>query len=106
MADPSVASFRGESEDGGRRSYVYLVVLLFAASIYLGTLISPPFLMDDVDSVQAQMARHMLTSGDWVTAWIDGLRYVEKAPLPYWAMAVSYRLFGPHDWAARLPIAL
>ena len=62
--------------------------------------------MDDVDSVQAQMARHMLTSGDWVTAWIDGLRYVEKAPLPYWAMAVSYRLFGPHDWAARLPIAL
>jgi Dolichyl-phosphate-mannose-protein mannosyltransferase len=62
--------------------------------------------MDDVDSVQAQIARTMLTSGDWVTDWIDGLRYIEKAPLPYWAIAVSYRVFGPYDWAARLPIAL
>jgi Dolichyl-phosphate-mannose-protein mannosyltransferase len=62
--------------------------------------------MDDVDSVQAQIARTMLTSGDWVTDWIDGVRYIEKAPLPYWAIAVSYRVFGPYDWAARLPIAL
>jgi len=69
-------------------------------------MISPPSLMDDVDSVQAQLARNMLTSGDWVTGRLDGLRYIEKAPLPYWMMAVSYQVFGPYDWAARLPIAL
>jgi len=62
--------------------------------------------MDDVDSVQAQLARNMLTSGDWVTGRLDGVRYIEKAPMPYWVMAVSYRVFGPHDWAARLPIAV
>lgn len=106
MADPNVANFRAESEGSGKRSYIYLVVLLFAASIYLGTTISPPSLMDDVDSVQAQLARNMLTSGDWVTGRLDGLRYIEKAPLPYWMMAVSYQVFGPYDWAARLPIAL
>jgi 4-amino-4-deoxy-L-arabinose transferase-like glycosyltransferase len=62
--------------------------------------------MDDVDAVQAQIARNMLESGDWVTARLDGIAYLEKSPLVYWAMAVSYRVFGVHDWAARLPLAL
>lgn len=62
--------------------------------------------MDDVDAVQAQIARNMLTSGDWVTARVDGVPYLEKAPLGFWAMATSYRIFGVHDWSARIPIAL
>jgi hypothetical protein len=62
--------------------------------------------MDDVDAVQAQIARNMLTSGDWVTARLDGVVYLEKAPLVYWAIAASYVIFGVHDWAARIPIAL
>ena len=62
--------------------------------------------MDDVDAVQAQIARNMLESGDWVTARLDGVAYLEKAPLPYWLMAISYRIFGVHDWSARIPGAL
>jgi len=62
--------------------------------------------MDDVDAVQAQIARNMLQSGDWVTARLDGIAYLEKSPLKYWMMAVAMRIFGPHDWAARIPIAL
>jgi hypothetical protein len=62
--------------------------------------------MDDVDAVQAQIARNMLTSGDWVTARLDGVVYLEKAPLIYWAMAVAYAIFGVHDWVARIPVAL
>jgi hypothetical protein len=62
--------------------------------------------MDDVDAVQAQIARNMLSSGDWVTARLDGVPYLEKAPAVYWAIAVSYKIFGAHDWAARIPIAL
>ena len=62
--------------------------------------------MDDVDAVQAQIARNMLASGDWVTARLDGVAYLEKSPLVYWMMAASYRIFGVHDWAARLPLAL
>ena len=67
---------------------------------------SPPSLMDDVDAVQAQIARNMLRSGDWVTARLDGIPYLEKAPLIYWLMAVSFRIFGPYDWAARIPVVL
>jgi 4-amino-4-deoxy-L-arabinose transferase-like glycosyltransferase len=61
--------------------------------------------MDDVDAVQAQIARNMLDSGDWVTARLDGVAYLEKAPLKYWLMAISYMIFGVHDWAARIPLA-
>ena len=61
--------------------------------------------MDDVDAVQAQIARNMLESGDWVTARLDGVPYLEKAPLIYWMIAGFYRVAGVHDWAARLPVA-
>jgi 4-amino-4-deoxy-L-arabinose transferase-like glycosyltransferase len=89
-----------------KTSHLYLVVLLCAAAIYLGCIVSPPSLVDDVDSVQAQVARHMVESGDWVTARIDGLVYLDKAPFNYWLIAISYKIFGVHDWAARLPVAL
>ena len=62
--------------------------------------------MDDVDAVQAQIARNMLDSGDWVTAHLDGVAYFEKSPLKYWLIALSFKIFGVHDWAARLPISL
>ena len=92
--------------DTGKNWHLYLGVLLAASAIYLGCIISPPSLMDDVDAVQAQIARNMLTSGDWVTARLDGVLYLEKAPLIYWTIAASYVVFGAHDWAARIPVAL
>ena len=62
--------------------------------------------MDDVDAVQAQIARNMASSGDWVSAHLDGVLYLEKSPLLYWLIAIAYRIFGIHDWATRIPIAL
>ena len=83
-----------------------LIVVLFAAAIYLVACISPPSLMDDVDAVQAQIARNMLESGDWFTARLNGVAYLEKSPLVYWLMALSFAIFGVADWAARLPLML
>lgn len=77
-----------------------------ASLVFLVNIVSPPRLMDDVDAVQASIAKNMLESGDWTTARLNGIAYLEKAPLVYWMMAASYRLFGVHDWAARLPLAL
>ncbi len=88
------------------RWFVYALVAIIVGTIYLGCTISPPSLMDDVDAVQAQIAKTMLTSGDWVTARLDGVLYLEKAPLIYWLIAIFYKLFGISDWAARLPVAL
>src|ERR1035438_5967891 len=88
----------------GKRASLYLIVLLFAAAVYIGGMISPPSLMDDVDAVQAQIAHNMLSSGDWVTARLDGVAYLEKAPLIYWLIAICYGIFGVHDWVARIPV--
>jgi 4-amino-4-deoxy-L-arabinose transferase-like glycosyltransferase len=62
--------------------------------------------MDDVDAVQAQIARNMIASGDWVTARLDHVAYLEKPPLIYWMIAAFYKMLGVHDWVARLPVAL
>jgi 4-amino-4-deoxy-L-arabinose transferase-like glycosyltransferase len=106
MADSS-STLSGQPVFGpGKNWYLYLIVLLFAGAIYVGCIVSPPSLMDDVDSVQAQIARNMLVSGDWVTARLDGVPYLEKPALIYWAIALSYKIFGVHDWSARIPIAL
>jgi 4-amino-4-deoxy-L-arabinose transferase-like glycosyltransferase len=83
-----------------------LVLLIAAwAIVYLPGLFHPP-LLDDADSVHAEAAKEILQRGDWVTLHANGVRYLEKAPLMYWAIAASFKLFGVHDGSARLPLAL
>ena len=48
----------------------------------------------------------MLHRHDYVTPYINGIRFFDKPPLMYWMAAGSMRIFGIHDWAARLPLAL
>lgn len=54
----------------------------------------------------AEIAREMAASGDWVTPRLNDLKYFEKPPIQYWATAATYRLFGVHEWTARLWPAL
>jgi hypothetical protein len=83
------------------------VAILFIAwaILQIGGLFTPG-LLDDVDSVYIQIAREMLQRHDFVTPTIDGIRFFDKPPLMYWMAAGSMHLFGVHDWAARLPLAL
>ncbi len=104
MAGQDLATLR--TDLFSRRWFLLFFVFLIATAIYVGCVVSPPSLMDDVDAVQAQIAKTMLTSGDWVTARLDGVLYLEKAPLIYWLMAFLYKIFGVADWVARLPVAL
>ena len=86
-----------------RRGWIWIVLLW--AIVYIPGLFSPP-LLDDADSVHAEAAREMLVRHEWTTLYIDGVRYLEKAPLLYWGMEASYHVFGVKDWAARLPLIL
>ncbi len=82
-----------------------VVISLFWLIIYIPGLFTPA-LLDDADSIHAEAAREMITRHDWTTLYIDGLRYLEKAPLLYWGMASSFKLFGVTEWTARLPLTL
>jgi len=100
------AEMGGAPKTGWHNVRYELVVVLLACAIFLVAVASPPPLLDDVDAAQAQLARNMLTSGDWVSGRLDGVLFLDKAPLKYWLSAVSYMIFGVHDWAARTPTAL
>src|SRR5450432_747856 len=82
-----------------------LTISLLWAVIYLAGIFTPP-LLDDVDTIHAEAAREMVLRHDWVTLYTDGIRYLEKAPLMYWGVAASYKIFGVHDWSTRLPLML
>ncbi len=81
-----------------------LLLLVFAA-VHVAALFAPP-LLDDADATHAMAAQHMARTGDWVTLKVDGIRYLEKPPLPYWLAAADYHLFGYNVFATHLPLTL
>jgi 4-amino-4-deoxy-L-arabinose transferase-like glycosyltransferase len=81
-----------------------LFAAIFAA-VQFASLFNPP-LMDDVDAAHAQAAQTVAETGDWVTCKINGIRYIEKPPLPYWLVAGGYKIFGENTFATHLPNAL
>jgi 4-amino-4-deoxy-L-arabinose transferase-like glycosyltransferase len=88
-----------------RRSTALLLLSGLWLILFFAALFSPPVL-DDADATHASAARHMALTGDLVTLRVDGVRYLEKAPLPYWLVALSFRLFGFNTFAAHLPQAI
>jgi 4-amino-4-deoxy-L-arabinose transferase-like glycosyltransferase len=94
-----------ESHKFSRARVHVLAIFAFWLAVYVPGLFRPP-LMDDADSVHAEAAREMVQTHDWVTLRFNGIRYMEKAPLMYWAVASSYEVFGIHDWSTRLPLTL
>jgi 4-amino-4-deoxy-L-arabinose transferase-like glycosyltransferase len=103
---PLADSNRDEiSGDYPGQPHRWIWIMVLWAVVYIPGLFSPP-LLDDADSIHAEAARELVVRHNWTTLYIDGVRYLEKAPLMYWGMAASYTLLGTKDWAARLPLAL
>ncbi len=87
------------------RYFSLSIITLLWLAIYFSGIFSPA-LLDDVDTIHAEAAREMVLRHDWVTLYTDGIRYLEKAPLMYWSVAASYKVFGISDWSTRLPLVL
>src|SRR5579884_1864411 len=101
LLEPTVVAERTATQSRLAAAALLIVFLL----VYFGSLFSVP-LLDDADATHAEAAREMLVRGDYVTLHINGVRYLEKAPLPYWLAAFSYRVFGVNEFATHLPIAI
>jgi 4-amino-4-deoxy-L-arabinose transferase-like glycosyltransferase len=98
---PPTETSRPHAPKSALLAFLFLVWL----AVYVGGMFQPG-LLDDADSVHAEAAREMVLRHDWVTLYINGIRYLEKAPLMYWTIASSFKIFGVHDWSARLPLVL
>jgi 4-amino-4-deoxy-L-arabinose transferase-like glycosyltransferase len=82
------------------------VILLLAAFLLLTFDIGRYGLFEPHEGHFAGIAREMVLRGDWVTPTLNGSPYLNKPPLLYWLIAISYKAFGINELAARLPIAL
>ncbi|BEV73620.1 glycosyltransferase family 39 protein [Paludibacterium sp. THUN1379] len=81
--------------------FAWLVfAVIWFGSIGHNTLISPD------EGRYATLSLGMLQSGDWLSPRLNGLLYFEKPALPYWLGAISFKLFGITEFAARLWPAL
>lgn len=85
--------------------WLFLALAAFLAVLWLATLAGRPLFNPD-EGRYAEIPREMLSSGDWIVPRLNGLAYIEKPPLLYWAGALSYRLLGPSAFSARLYSAL
>ena len=103
-ASDSEPHIQAQNNTSNTRWYL-AVIVLFWALIYIPGLASPG-MMDDADSEHAQIGREMLARHDFVTMHVNGVRYLDKAPLPYWITAVGYSIFGVSEFSARLPLSL
>jgi 4-amino-4-deoxy-L-arabinose transferase-like glycosyltransferase len=90
---------------GPGHSSALLILGGFWLVLFFSALFSPP-LLDDADGTHASAARHIALSGDWVTLHVNGIRYLEKAPLPYWLVALCFKVFGFNTFATHLPQAI
>jgi len=81
-------------------------LMAVTAIIYIGSA-GIPALLDDADSFYAEVAREMNVRLDWITPYANELRFLEKPPLFYWLISLSYKVFGSTNaFTARLPTAL
>jgi 4-amino-4-deoxy-L-arabinose transferase-like glycosyltransferase len=64
------------------------------------------YLLEPDEGRYAQIPREMLSRGDWVVPHLQGQPYLDKPPLLYWLIMVSYSIFGVSEAAARLIPAL
>lgn len=63
-------------------------------------------LIDPDEPRYASTARDMVLNGNWIVPYFNGVPRINKPPLFYWTIAISYKLFGINEFSARLPSAL
>ncbi len=107
MSDGKNTGNSGESSNGKSRTvWIVWIVLAIVALVRLLTLGLYP-LTDATEARYAEVARKMVELNDWITPWYDyGVPFWAKPPLSTWLTAMSLKLFGINEFAARLPYFL
>jgi 4-amino-4-deoxy-L-arabinose transferase-like glycosyltransferase len=88
-----------------RDRWIYALLAALVAVVWLATLKDRPLFNPD-EGRYAEIPREMLSGGDWIIPHLNGVDYIEKPPLQYWATAMSLRIFGQTEFGARFYTAL
>jgi 4-amino-4-deoxy-L-arabinose transferase-like glycosyltransferase len=82
-----------------------IFLLIVAACMFFAGLGRLPLLEPD-EGRNAEVAREMLVSGDWITPHYNTLTYLDKPAFFFWLVAGTFKIAGISEWAARFPSAL
>jgi 4-amino-4-deoxy-L-arabinose transferase-like glycosyltransferase len=88
-----------------RRILVYTGIVVLAA-LFLLPFVGSVHLFDTDETNYAETAREMIVTGDYLTVQIDFEPFPEKPPLFFWLQALSMKIFGINEFAARFPNVL
>lgn len=83
----------------------FLVLTLLTIFVVFFNLGGIP-LLDPDEPVYAETPKEMYTFNDFVSPRIYGEYWYDKPPMYYWLVALSYKVFGVSEFAARFPSAL
>jgi len=87
-------------------AYARLPLLVLAAALALGVNLNGYRLLDPDEGRNAEVAREMAASHDYLLPHLDGLPYLDKPVVYFAAAALAMEVLGPTDTAARLPALL
>jgi 4-amino-4-deoxy-L-arabinose transferase-like glycosyltransferase len=87
------------------RHALFAILIASAALLQVAT-IGTGDLYSQTEGQYAGAAREMVESHQWLLPTNDGIPRLQKPPLLYWLIIVSFKLFGINAAAARLPGAM
>jgi 4-amino-4-deoxy-L-arabinose transferase-like glycosyltransferase len=82
---------------------------VFVLLLVPGLLLYPSLgfhLLEPDEGRYAEIPREMLHQGEWIVPQLQAEPYLDKPPLFYWLVMLSYQLLGVQDWSARMVPAL
>ncbi|MGA9753643.1 MAG: glycosyltransferase family 39 protein [Desulfobaccales bacterium] len=94
------------SDTQDKRDWPFLLGLFLAGLVLFFYRLGAPGLMDPDEGRYAEIAREFFVRRDWLIPHLNLLPYLEKPPLVYWLTALSFKVLGETELAARLPSAL
>lgn len=99
MLLPASSGVPGSVSSRSWRRDLFFLTLVFG--LLLGFRLGSHPLANPDEGRNAEIAREMIATGDWVTPRLNGVNYFEKPPLVYWAVAIGQSVFGRNEWAVR-----
>ncbi|MCZ2340574.1 MAG: glycosyltransferase family 39 protein [Bacteroidales bacterium] len=97
--------FSGNADPRTRPRFLSLVLVLLLPATLLYPTLSYRLLEPD-EGRYAQIPREMLLAEEWIVPTLQGEAYLDKPPLMYWLVRLSYTVFGINEFAARLVPAI
>src|SRR5262245_39575263 len=87
------------------RHALFVILIALAALLHVATIGSGD-LYSQTEGQYAGAAREMVETHHWLLPTNDGAPRLQKPPLLYWLIIISFKLFVVNAAAARVPVAL